>query len=29
VEQYLDCGDLQCGFARLWCAPCRISLLLP
>jgi len=29
VEQYLDCGDLRCGFARLWCAPCRKSLLLP
>ena len=29
VEQYLTCGDLRCGFARLWCAPCRTSLLLP
>ena len=29
VEQYLDCGDLRCGFARLWCASCRKDLLLP
>lgn len=29
VEQYVECGDLRCGFARLWCAPCRKSLLLP
>jgi len=25
----LDCGDLRCGFARLWCATCRKDLLLP
>jgi hypothetical protein len=29
VEQFLDCGDLRCGFARLWCATCRKDLLLP
>jgi hypothetical protein len=29
VEQFLDCGDLRCGFARLWCATCRKELLLP
>jgi tetratricopeptide (TPR) repeat protein len=29
VEQYLDCCDLRCGFARLWCASCRKDLLLP
>jgi len=29
VEQFLDCGDLRCGFARLWCPNCRRDLLLP
>jgi len=29
VEQFLDCGDLRCGFARLWCPVCRKDLLLP
>jgi hypothetical protein len=29
VEQFLDCGDLKCGFARLWCPTCRKDLLLP
>ena len=29
VEQFLDCGDLRCGFARLRCAACRKELLLP
>jgi len=29
VEQFLDCGDLRCGFARLWCPTCRKDLLLP
>jgi hypothetical protein len=29
VEQFLDCGDLRCGFARLWCPACRKDLLLP
>jgi len=29
VEQFLDCGDLRCGFARLWCPSCRKDLLLP
>jgi hypothetical protein len=29
VGQYLQCGDLRCGFARLWCASCRKDLLLP
>jgi hypothetical protein len=29
VEQFLDCGDLSCGFARLWCPACRKDLLLP
>ena len=23
-----DCGDLKCGFARLWCPTCRKDLLL-
>jgi hypothetical protein len=29
IEQFLDCGDLRCGFARLWCPNCRKDLLLP
>ena len=29
VEQFLDCGELRCGFARLWCPTCRKDLLLP
>jgi len=29
VNQFLDCGDLRCGFARLWCPTCRKDLLLP
>ena len=29
VEQFLDCDDLKCGFARLWCPTCRKDLLLP
>jgi hypothetical protein len=29
VEQFLDSGDLRCGFARLWCPTCRQDLLLP
>jgi hypothetical protein len=29
VEQFLDCGDLRCGFARLWCPTCRKDLVLP
>jgi len=29
VEQYIDCGDLRCGFARLRCPPCREDHLLP
>ena len=29
VEQFLDCGDLRCGFARLWCSTCLKDLLLP
>jgi hypothetical protein len=29
VEQFMDCGDLRCGFARLPCSPCREDLLLP
>jgi hypothetical protein len=29
VEQYMDCGDLHCGFARLHCPSCRKDLLLP
>jgi hypothetical protein len=29
VEQFLECGDLRCGFARLRCAACRKDLLLP
>jgi hypothetical protein len=29
VQQYMDCGDLRCGFARIWCPKCRIDLLLP
>jgi len=29
VEQFLDCGDLRCGFARLWCSTCREDLFLP
>ncbi len=29
VEQYVSCGDLRCGFARLRCASCRKDLLLP
>ena len=29
VEQFLDCGDLRCGFARLRCPACRKELLLP
>jgi hypothetical protein len=29
LEQFLDCGDLKCGFARLWCPTCRKDLLLP
>ncbi len=29
VNQFLDCGDLRCGFARLWCPSCRKDLLLP
>jgi hypothetical protein len=29
VEQYLECGDLLCGFARLRCTSCRKDLLLP
>jgi hypothetical protein len=29
VEQFLDCGDLRCGFARLWRPTCRKDLLLP
>ena len=29
VEQFLACGDLRCGFARLWCPTCRKDLLLP
>jgi hypothetical protein len=29
VEQFLECGDLRCGFARLWCPTCRKDLLLP
>ena len=29
VEQYMDCGDLHCGFARLRCPSCRKDLLLP
>ena len=29
IEQFLDCGDLRCGFARLWCPTCRKDLLLP
>jgi hypothetical protein len=29
VEQYLTCGDLRCGFARLRCPSCREDHLLP
>jgi hypothetical protein len=29
VEQYLTCGDLRCGFARLRCPLCREDFLLP
>jgi len=29
VEQYLTCGDLRCGFARLRCPTCREDYLLP
>jgi hypothetical protein len=29
IEQFLNCGDLRCGFARLRCPACRKELLLP
>jgi hypothetical protein len=29
VEQFVNCGDLRCGFARLRCATCRKDFLLP
>jgi len=29
VNNYLDCGDLTKGFARIYCEDCKKSLLLP
>ncbi|MDP6526781.1 MAG: transposase zinc-binding domain-containing protein, partial [Kiritimatiellia bacterium] len=29
VNNYLDCGDLTKGFARIYCEDCKKSMLLP
>jgi hypothetical protein len=29
VNNYLDCGDLSKGFARIYCENCKKSMLLP
>src|SRR5437867_3470812 len=28
IEEFLDCGDLRHGFARVWCSACRSEYLL-